>query len=210
MLQVGLTGGIGSGKSTVAGYFMGKGAYVVDFDRLAHQTQDPGSPAWDQIVKSFGKDVLNNDGTVNRSRLGEIVFGDREKLHILNDIVHPAVLMKWREHVDDILKRRSDAVVIADIPLLIETGWQDFFDVVILVHVSPDVQVSRIMARNGCSRREALDRVDSQMPIDDKIVYADFVIHNETSLRDTARRVDEIWVTLIELEREKRERGGSA
>ena len=208
MLQVGLTGGIGSGKTTVAGRFAAQGAYVVDFDHLAHQTEEPGSDAWQGIVDAFGMQVLNEDNTINRITLGEIVFHDREKLEVLNGIVHPAVLVKWKEMVDDLQKIRKDAIIIADIPLLIEVGWQERFDVVILVYVSPDVQIKRIMKRNGYSRKEAVERLNSQMPIDDKIVYADFVIRNEVSFHDAGRLVDEVWTKLVAIERKKRETGG--
>ncbi len=208
MLKVGLTGGIGSGKSTVARYFREKGAYVIDFDNLAHLAEEPGSAAWQGIVDAFGRQVLNEDNTINRIKLGKIVFSDRERREDLNRIVHPAVFVKWREKVDGIRKIRKDAIIIADIPLLIEIGWQDRFDVVILVYASAEVQIKRIIKRNGCGRREAMDRLNSQMPIDDKIAFADFVIRNEGSFDDTSRLVDETWIKLLEIERNKRETGG--
>lgn len=206
-MKVGLTGGIGSGKSAVARCFKEKGAYVVDFDHLAHMAQKPESATWDAIVESFGRQVLNEDGTINRGRLGKIVFHDRGKLQVLNDIMHPAVLVKWNAMVDAVIKTGKNAVIIADIPLLIEVGWQDRFDVVILVYVSKDIQIKRIIARNGLSHTEAMERLNSQMPMDDKIVYADFIIKNETSLCDLHILVDEIWIKLLELERKKRETG---
>lgn len=208
MLKVGLTGGIGSGKSTVARCFREKGAYVIDFDNLAHLAEKPDSVVWQGIVDAFGRQVLNEDNTINRIKLGEIVFSDRKRREDLNRIVHPAVFVKWREKVDDIRKIRKDAIIIADIPLLIEVGWQDRFDVVILVYASAEVQIKRIIKRNGCSRREAMDRLNSQMPIDDKIAFADFVIRNEGSFDDTSRLVDETWIKLLEMERNKRETGG--
>lgn len=208
MLKVGLTGGIGTGKSTVALYFSEKGAYVVDFDQLAHQAEERDSAAWQGIVNAFGRQVLNEDNTINRVKLGEIVFRDRERLEVLNRIVHPAVFAKWKKRVDDISKIRNDAVIIADIPLLIEVGWQDRFDLVILVYTSSDVQIERIMKRDDCTHREAMERLNSQMPIDDKIIYADFVIRNEGSLHDIGRLVDETWIKLIEAERNKRDTGG--
>jgi len=207
MLNVGLTGGIGSGKSTVARYFREKGAYVIDFDNLAHLAEEPGSTAWQGIVGAFGRQVLNEDNTINRIKLGEIVFSDKERREDLDRIVHPAVFAKWREKADGIRKRRKDAIIIADIPLLIEVGWQDRFDVVILVYASAEVQIKRIIKRNGCSRREAMDRLNSQMPIDDKIAFADFVIRNEVSFDNTSRLADETWIKLLEMERNKRETG---
>jgi dephospho-CoA kinase len=208
MLKVGLTGGIGSGKSTIARLFNEKGAYVVDFDRLVHQAEERGNAVWQSIVDTFGEQILNEDNTINRVKLGEIVFGDRKRLEILNSIVHPAVFAQWKEAVDGICETRKDAVIIADIPLLIEVGWQDRFDMVVLVYVSPDIQIERIMKRDGCSRKHALERLHSQMPIDDKIAYADFVIRNEGPLHEVDRLVDKVWIELREMEHKKRKGGG--
>ena len=206
MLKVGLTGGIGSGKSTVARFFSEQGAYVVDFDQLAHQAEERGNAAWQGIVDAFGEQILNDDNTINRVKLGELVFSNQKKLKILNNIVHPAVFAKWQETVDGICETKKDAVIIADIPLLIEVGWQDRFDVVVLVYVSPDIQIERIMKRDGCSRKHAVERLNSQMPIDDKIAYADFVIRSEGSLDEVNGLVDKVWIELLEIERKKRKK----
>jgi len=204
MLNVGLTGGIASGKSTVAKMFQEKGAYLIDFDGLAHYVEEPDRPAWKAIVEHFGADILNEDRTINRAELGLIVFADQEKLSLLNSIVHPAVFEEWRRRIDDIYVKDPCAVVISDVPLLIEVGMQDLVDVVILVHVSPEEQVHRLIERSGCSREEAARRLDSQMPIDEKIPYADIVIENHGSLEMTRRIVDDVWKDLIQKERKHR------
>jgi len=202
MLNVGLTGGIGSGKSTVDGLFRAKGAYIIDFDELAHLVEEPNGPVWKGIVENFGREILNADDTINREKLGDIVFRDREKLKKLNSIVHPAVFDEWKKKINDI--RKEDAIIISDIPLLIEVGMQDAVDITILVYISPEEQIKRIMKRNGYSSKESEYRLNSQMSIDDKIPYADFVINNEGSIKETKKAVDEVWENLIKKEKNMR------
>jgi len=204
MLNVGLTGGIASGKSAVAKMFQERGAYLIDFDELAHFVEEPDQPAWKAIVDYFGSDILNDDQTINRVALGLIVFADHEKLSILNSIVHPAVFEEWRRRIDDLYEIDPCAVVVSDIPLLIEVGMQDKVDIVILVYASPEVQIERLMDRNGYSREEAVKRLASQMPIDDKIPYADIVIDNQDSPDETREIVYEIWDDILEVEKTNR------
>ena len=201
MLNVGLTGGIASGKSTVAKMFEDKGAYLIDFDALAHFAEEPDQPAWKAVVEVFGRDILNEDETINRAKLGLIVFSDQEKLSRLNSIVHPAVFDLWRQRMGDIRKINPRAIVIADIPLLIEVRMQHLFDVVILVHASPEHQIRRLTDRNACSRKDAENRLGTQMPIDEKIPHADFVIDNRGSIEITRSVVDAVWEELVELEK---------
>ena len=207
MLNVGLTGSIACGKSTVARMFVEKGAYHIDFDRLAHQVEEPDQPAWRRIVDHFGAGILNPDRTINRARLGAIVFEDREKLATLNGIVHPEVFQAWHRRLDEIRQARPDAIVISDVPLLIEAGMQSLVDVVVLVYVSPEEQIRRLMHRDGCSRREAQIRLGSQMSIDEKKQHAHIVIDNQGSVEATQKIVDQVWENL--LEREKDSRTGS-
>jgi dephospho-CoA kinase len=202
MLNVGFTGGIASGKSTVAKMFQEKGAYLIDFDKLAHFVEEPDQQAWKAIVDFFGSDILNEDRTINRVKLGLLVFTDREKLSKLNSIVHPAVFDEWRRRIEDIRERNPQAIVISDVPLLIEVGMQNMFDVVVLVHASPEDQIERLMERNVLSREDAVRRISSQMPIDEKRAYADIIIDNHDSLEATRRIVNDAWKDF--LEREKR------
>lgn len=196
MLNVGLTGGIASGKSTVARMLVAKGAVLIDFDDLTHTVEEPDGPVWREILRHFGKAVLLPDRRIDRGKLGAIVFADRKKREILNGIVHPAVLAEWRGRLAEIEKERADAVVLSDIPLLIEVGLEKMVDLVLLVCVPPEEQIRRLMARNGYSREEAESRVAAQMPIAEKIPRADIVIRNEGSVEETVREVDRVWKEL--------------
>jgi len=197
MINIGLTGGIGSGKSTVARLFQKKGAYIIDVDVLAHMVEEPGSAVWNRIVEYFGRKILDKDDRINREVLGGIVFRDSEKLEKLNSIVHPAIFDEWWHRFDNIVNNDKEAIVISDIPLLIEVGWHKAVDIVILVYTSPDVQAERIMKRNSYSYEEARDRLNSQMPVDEKIPFADFVINNEGTPEETEAIVDRIWKELL-------------
>jgi dephospho-CoA kinase len=204
MLNVGLTGGIASGKSTVAKMFEDKGAYLVDFDILAHFAEEPDQPAWNDIVEFFGREILNDDGTINRAKLGPIVFADREKLFRLNSIVHPAVFDLWRRRIEEIRQINPHAIAVSDIPLLIEVSMQHIFDVVILVYISPEDQIRRLQERNEYSRKEAEGRLDTQMPIDEKISHADFIIDNKGPRETTRSIVNAVWEELLAREKENR------
>jgi dephospho-CoA kinase len=204
MLNVGLTGGIASGKSTVAKMFEDQGAYLIDFDALAHFVEGPDHPAWKAIVEFFGREILNEDGTINRAKLGLIVFSDHEKLSMLNSIVHPAVFDMWRRRTEDIRKINPRAIVVSDVPLLLEVRMQHLFDVVILVHVSPEDQIRRLTERNEYSRKEAESRLGTQMPIDEKISHADFVIDNKGPIETTRSVVNAVWKELLAREKKKR------
>jgi dephospho-CoA kinase len=201
MLNVGLTGGIASGKSTVAKMFEDKGAYLIDFDALAHFAEEPEQPAWKAIVEFFGTDILNEDETINREKLGEIVFTDQEKLLRLNSIVHPAVFDLWRRRMEDIREMNPRAIVVSDVPLLIEVSMQHLFDVVILVYIAAEDQIRRLQERNEYSRKEAESRLDTQMRIDEKIPHADFVIDNKGPLETTRSVVSAVWEELLVRER---------
>jgi dephospho-CoA kinase len=201
MLNVGLTGSIACGKSTVARMFAEKGAIHIDFDQLAHQVEEPDQPAWRQIVDYFGSAILHPDRTINRAQLGPLVFEDQEKRAKLNSIVHPEVFAAWHQCIERIRKAKPDAIVLSDVPLLIEAGMQSLVDVVVLVYVAPEEQIRRLMTRNGCSRKEAELRFASQMSIDDKISYAHIVIDNRGTVAETRIIVDQVWQELLERER---------
>jgi dephospho-CoA kinase len=205
MLNVGLTGGIGCGKSTVAQMLVDKGAHLIDFDVLVRDAQAPDRPAWKAIVERFGTDILRADRSLDRDKLGALVFPDREKLGQLNDIVHPVVFGEWHQQLSEIEKTHPEAIVLSDVPLLIEVGMEERFDVVLLVYASPEAQIRRIMERNGYSREEAQERLAAQMPIDEKLRRADVVIRNEASLALTREDVARVWEELVARERAKRE-----
>lgn len=204
MLNVGLTGGIACGKSSVAEMFREKGAVVVDFDLLTHRLQEPEQPVWKAIVEAFGKQVLNDDGTLNRSLLGAQVFNDAQKRLLLNSIVHPALFDEWHRMIAAIEQEKTRAIIISDIPLLIEVGKQNAVDIVLLVYSAPEEQVVRLIRRNGYTRQNALERLASQMPIDEKIPYAHIVIDNGGSLEKTRKTVNDVWNDLLLREEKKR------
>lgn len=197
MLNIGLTGGIACGKTTVAQMFVSLGGIVIDFDKIAHEVQKPGMPAWQDIVAYFGRDILNQDGSIDRVRLGAVVFGDREKLQKLNSIVHPRVFDQWHLRLQKITAQDSRAIVFADVPLLFECAMQHLFDLTILVVIEPAQQIERLMARNLITRSEAQVRLASQMPIHNKIALADIVIDNRDDVEKTKMRVEEVWQELL-------------
>ena len=196
MLNVGLTGGIASGKSTVAQMFLLLGAHLIDFDDLAHEVQEPGSRAWKEIVRYFGKDILNQDETLDRNRLAQIVFTDKKQLEALNNIVHPLVFDLWQERLDKIKRQEEHAIVLSDVPLLFEGKMKDLFDLTILVLISPQEQICRLMARNGLSSDDAQLRLKNQMPIANKAGLADIVIDNQGDIIKTEKKVAAIWQQL--------------
>jgi dephospho-CoA kinase len=204
MLNLGLTGGIASGKSTVARMLAEKGALLIDFDEIAHAVEEPDGPAWQGIVRHFGQEFLRADRTIDRRKLGAVVFADREKLDLHNSLVHPAVFAEWQRRMEEIRKRRPDAIVLSDIPLLIEAGLKPMVDLVILVYLPPEEQIARLMVRDGYSREEAVQRLASQMPIDDKLPAADIVVLNEGSVEQTLMQIDDLWEELKKREELRR------
>ncbi len=203
MLNVGFTGGIACGKTTVAAMLVEKGARLIDFDVLAHEVEMPDRTAWRGIVSAFGEGILRADRTIDRLKLGEVVFADREKLRQLNGIVHPAVFTAWLERLDEIAREDPHAVVLSDVPLLFEVGMKGAFDLVALVYISPEEQVERLMKRNGFSEEEARARLAAQMSIDDKVGQADIVINNQGTVEQTRMTIDAVWADLLRREREK-------
>jgi len=195
MIIVGLTGGVGTGKSTVASFFRELGAYVIDWDELAREVVRPHSKAWTEIVDCFGQDILDSDSTINRRRLAEIVFSDPEKLGRLNRIVHPEVFNEDQRITAQIGSLDSDAVVIKEIPLLHEAARHIAFHKVIVVSAAEETRLERLEGR-GMSRDDARRRIKSQLPLEEKARSADFVIDNDGLLDDTRRQVEAIYSSL--------------
>ncbi|MCX5833195.1 MAG: dephospho-CoA kinase [Deltaproteobacteria bacterium] len=204
MLNVGLTGGIASGKSTVVRMLVEKGAFIVDHDQLAHLAYEPGGPSYEAIIAGFGREVLAADGKIDRKKLGAIVFKSPERLKVLNGIVHPIVLSGWKRRLAEIEKQSPGAIVISDVPLLIEVGWQDEVDVVLLVYAAPEVQIERLRKRDGYSTEEACRRLAAQMPMDEKRRFADFIIDDSGTLEELKKQVNAIWEKLLALEKHKK------
>lgn len=176
MIVVGLTGGVASGKSTVAKMFKQCGAVVIDADELAREVVKPGKPAWREIVDTFGKSVLNPNRTINRPALGAIVFGNRAKLRRLERIVHPRVSREQARLTKQTMRKDPDAVVIYDVPLLFEAGVDKRVDKIIVVTADRETQIARLKKRNGLIRTEAIRRINSQMPLSKKIRRADHLL----------------------------------
>ena len=198
-----MTGGIACGKSTVAQMFVSLGAHLIDFDKFAHEVQKPGKPAWKEIIGHFGNGILNQDETIDRVKLAQIVFADKKELKALNNIVHPYVFNLWQKRLDKIKHKDDHAIVLSDIPLLFEGKTQNLFDLTILILISPEEQICRLMARNNLSRDEAQMRLQSQMPIADKIGLANIVIDNKGDVSQTKKKVTEIWRQLKAREKNK-------
>jgi dephospho-CoA kinase len=204
MLIVGLTGGIASGKSTVTRFFAEIGARTIDLDALSRIVVESGRPARQEIVEHFGQKVLKPDGSLDRQKLGEIVFQDERSRRILEAIVHPRVLEEQERAVRVIRARDPRAVVVCDVPLLIEIGLHKKVDGVILVYIPESLQIQRLVERDGLTLDAAEKRLRSQMPIDRKRSYADFVIDNSGDLTDTRRQTVAVMGRLRELERRRR------
>ena len=197
MIVVGLTGGVGSGKSTVAGMLQELGARVVDADRLAREVVAPGEPALQAIRAEFGDDVLTEDGALNRPALAARVFDDPDALARLNAIVHPAVANRAAEAFEA-ARLRGDRWVVYDVPLLYENGLEDMFEKIIVVSSSEEVRRQRLQAREQWSTGDIEARFQSQIPLEEKVPRADFVIDNEGSLVDTRRQVEEVTAKIFE------------
>ena len=196
MLRVGLTGGIGSGKSEVARRLAEHGAVLIDADVAAREVVVPGSPGLAQVVEAFGPGVLRTDGSLNRERLGEIVFADPRLRAELNAIVHPLVREWMQEAERAAVQADGDAVVVHDVPLLAESRGKAGFDVVIVVDVPADVQVERLVGQRGMTAEQARARMAAQASREQRLAVADIVIDNSGSLDDLDRRVAETWSDL--------------
>jgi dephospho-CoA kinase len=196
MIVAGLTGGIGTGKSTVAAVFAEAGAVIIDADEIARDVVAKGRPAWCRIVAHFGRDVLLPDGGIDRKKLGAIIFNDaRQKAH-LDRIVHPHVMAETEQQLTEIERVQPQAVVILDVPLLIEAGMDRDLDEVIVVYTPEAVQLKRLMHRDRLNAAEGLSRIRSQMPIEEKKMRATVVIDNSASPAATRKRVLEVFADL--------------
>ncbi len=190
MLRVGLTGGIGSGKSAVSDRLVAHGAVLVDADQAAHDVVAIGTPGLAAVVAEFGSEVLAPDGSLDRKRLGRIVFNDAASLQRLNAIVHPLVGVRMREME---AAAPPDAVIVYDVPLLVENSLAGMYDVVVVVDVPPDVQLDRLVQLRGMTLEDAKARIAAQASREQRLAAADIVIDNSGSLDDLDRAVDQLW-----------------
>lgn len=197
----GLTGGIASGKSTVAGMFRELGAQIIDADRIGHDLLLPSSPAYDELVATFGIEILGPEGEIDRRRLGPLVFADPARLEQLNRITHRRIIDRIEQLALECNARDPQAVVIADAALIYETGIGGRFAKMIVAWCQPGQQIERLMAKTGISREEAERRIASQMPAEEKRRRADFVIDCSGSLEETRRQVELLFPQLQQLAR---------
>lgn len=197
MLKVGLTGGIGSGKSTVSALLADRGATVIDADLLAREVVEPGTPGLTAVVARFGDAVLREDGTLDRERLGRLVFADPDERAALNAIVHPLVGEETARRLAQ-AESAGAQIVVFDVPLLVENGLQDLYDVVVVVATDPATQVERLIQVRGMSAADARARIAAQAPLADKLAMATYVVRNDGTREDLLAGVEAIWLRLTE------------
>ncbi|WP_328337883.1 dephospho-CoA kinase [Streptomyces violaceus] len=193
MLKVGLTGGIGAGKSEVSRLLVACGAVLIDADRIAREAVAPGTPGLAAVVEAFGEQVLARDGSLDRPKLGSIVFADAARLATLNSIVHPLVGARSRELEE---AAAEDAVVVHDVPLLTENGLAPLYDLVIVVDATPETQLDRLVRLRGMTEEDAHARMAAQATREQRREIANVVIDNDVPLEELERRVKEVWAEL--------------
>ena len=190
---MGLTGNIGSGKSTVSGYLAGKGAFVLDADEISRDALKPHGGCYEAVIRAFGTDIIRDDFTVDRRKLSGIVFHDEEKRRVLNGIIHPYVIKTMAEGAAAALKAQEERLVIFDVPLLIESGMHTMTDLNVLVYAEDEQRLARILRRDGCSEEEARSRMGSQMPQEEKRAYCQVVLDNSGTLESLYQQADKLY-----------------
>ncbi len=193
LLIIGLTGGIATGKTTVAKMFASLGAKVIDADRISHRLMDEDEKLKKMLTSTFGKDILDEKGRIKRKELAALTFGNPAALRRLNKIMHPAIISRIKKE----LKEYKEKVVVLDAPLLIEAGLSEFVDKLIVVKADEKIQISRARRKTGASEEEIKKRIRAQMPLSEKIAAADYVIDNNGRLDETRKQVEEVWKEVI-------------
>jgi dephospho-CoA kinase len=196
MILVGLTGGIASGKSLVAKVLKDLGAHIIDADKIVHELLEPGQQAWEEVLAYFGIGIQLPNGTIDRRKLGELVFSDPEKRAWLNRCLHPKVLEVYTTQVRHLCARQPDVIVVFDAALLIETGYHKKMDKVIVVYADEEHQLKRLMERDRFTHGQAVARIRSQMPLKEKRPHADYVIENTGNREETERQTREVFELL--------------
>ena len=202
-LILGVTGGIASGKNVVSGMLGAMGAKTIDFDILAREVVGPKKLAWKDIVDYFGEQILSEDNTVDRKKLSDIVFKNVKELRKLESFTHPRIGDEFVKCIKKITTKNSKAIIQAVVPLLIEEDMQGLFDKLLVVYVPKELQIERLMARDKISTDQAVKILSSQLPMAEKVKFADFVIHNDRSLDKTRAQVEDLWEVLQKMQKEK-------
>ncbi len=192
MKVIGLTGGIGSGKSTVSQFLIELGAVIIDADRVGHEAFKPGTELWREVVAAFGRRIVTPGGDIDRKKLGEIVFGNAESLWRLNRIMHPRMYDMVKTQLEE-YRQQGVAVAVLEAPLLIEANWTSVVDEVWVTVASEATVLKRLQERTGLSKEESLARIRSQLPSEERIKRADVVINTDCSLDEVKTRVTELW-----------------
>lgn len=200
MLLVGLTGGLASGKSTVGAALKEMGCYLIQADELGHQVLLPGGEAYDAVINEFGEAILDDEGMIDRRRLGTLVFNRPELLEKLNRFVHPPVIRREQELEQDIARRDPRAITVVEAAILVETGSYKRFHKLIVAACTPEQQLERAMRRDGYSKEEAVARLSRQLPLEEKIKLADYVIDTSGSKEQTVAQVRDVYNSLRSLE----------
>ena len=199
MLKVGLTGSIGVGKSYVAGILADLGCHVLDADQTSRAVVEKGAEGLKAVVDAFGTMVLQSDGTLDRQRLGALIFADEEKRELLNSVLHPRIIAAQDEQMCQWQLKDPDGIAVVDAALIVESGGYTRFDKLIVVHCQPEVQLQRLMARDGLSREDALKRVSSQMAQAEKKKFGDYLIDTSGGFEDTRRQTTKVYEELTQL-----------
>jgi dephospho-CoA kinase len=199
MLKVGLTGSIAVGKSFVLSVLKDLGCHVIDADQIAREVVTPGAPGFDLLIQTFGKDIVSADGTLNRAKLGAIVFADKAKRQQLNAILHPSIIAAQDRELQRVEKQDPNGIAVVDAALMIESGGYKRFAKLIVVYCEPEIQIQRLLKRDRLSREDAERRIASQMPQEEKKKYADFVIDTSGSFESTHKQVEVVFSELRKL-----------
>jgi len=193
MLIVGLTGGAATGKTAVSQVLREEGAYIIDADQIARELVQPYKPAWNEIIRAFGKEILQEDKSIHRKELADKVFADPKQRKVLNRILHPRIKEEIARRAREIGRKDPDAIVVIDAPLLVELGMHHTVDQLVVVTSTQTQQIERLKKRDGRSTEEALGLLSSQMPVKEKEKLADFVVRNEGSLEEMKKRAREVF-----------------
>jgi dephospho-CoA kinase len=204
VIAFGLTGGVASGKSTVARYFQDLGAHIIDADRIGHEAIEPGRAAYREIINHFGKEILDPNGCIDRKKLGPMVFAEPHQLRALNAIVHPRIIARTEELAAKHQRQNPQAVVMVDAALIFESRIGGSLNKVIVAWCRPEQQVERLMAKAGVSREEAERRIQAQMPVEEKRRRADYLIDCSGSMEETRRQAAAIYVELRRIVEDRR------
>jgi dephospho-CoA kinase len=204
MLIVGLTGGVASGKTAVSQILKEEGAYIINADQIARELVLPHKPAWSELIRAFGQEILQEDGSIQRKKLADKVFADPKQRKFLNQILHPRIKEEMDRRAKEIGEKDPEAIVVIDAPLIIELGDHREMDKLIVVTSTQPQQIERLKDRDGTNPEEALRIVSSQMPLKEKLKFADYVIRNEGSMEETKKRAKEVYQELKKMALQKK------